>query len=87
MEDQEVSMKDVIKEIVGATLGISATLFVVTYFESSSIANGIFWKVIRKLGIAGLGLATMQIVDKNAQKGVDEYITYYSETYKDIFAK
>jgi len=87
MEDQKVLTKDEFKEIVGATLGISAMLFITAYLESSTIANGIFWKIIRRFGIAGLGLVTMQMVDKCAQKAVDEHVTYYSSTFKDIFTK
>ena len=78
MENEEVLSKDVIKEIVGATLGVSAMMFVVGYLESTSVANGLFWKIIRRLGITGLGLATMQIVDKHTQEYANEQIVYYS---------
>lgn len=78
MENEEVLSKDVIKEIVGATLGVSAMMFVVGYLENTSVANGLFWKIIRRLGITGLGLATMQIVDKHTQEYANEQIVYYS---------
>lgn len=82
MENEKLLTNNELKQIVGATLGVSAMLFVVGYLESTSVANGLFWKIVRRLGITGLGLATMQLVDKYAQEYADEQITYYSSVKK-----
>ncbi len=87
MEDQKLLTKDEFKKIVGGALGVSAMLFVVGYLESGSIASGLFWKIIRRLGIAGIGIATMQIVDKYTQEYIDEYVTCYNETFKSVSEK
>ena len=82
MENEKLLSKDELKEMIGAILGVSSMMFVVGYLESTSVANGIFWKIVRRLGITGLGLATMQIVDKHAQEYADEQIVYYSNKTK-----
>lgn len=76
MEDQKVLTNDEFKELVGSALGVSAMLFVIGYLESSSMANGLLWKVIRRLGISGIGVATMQIVKKYSKEYADEHVTY-----------
>lgn len=78
MEDQKVLSNDEFKELVGSTLGISAMLFVIGYLESSSMANGLLWKVIRRLGITGIGVATMQIVSKYTKEYTDEHVVTYN---------
>lgn len=72
MEDRN----DEFKELVGSAFGVSAMLFVIGYLESSSMANGLLWKVIRRLGISGIGVATMQIVKKYFKEYTDEHVTY-----------
>ena len=70
--DNQVTTKDAVKEIVGTTFGVSAMILVVAYLESTSTATGIFLKIIRRLGIAGIGWATMEIVDAHMQNWTDE---------------
>lgn len=72
--DNQVLTKDEFKQIIGATCGMSAMIFVMAYLESTSRATGIFVKIIRRLGIAGIGWATMEIVDTHMQNWADEVV-------------
>ena len=70
--DDKVLTKDEVKQIIGATFGMSAMIFIMAYLESASTATGIFSKIVRRLGIAGIGWAVLEIVDTHMQNWTDE---------------
>ena len=81
--DDKVLTKDEVKQIVGATVGVSAMIFVMAYLHNASTATGIFSKIVRRLGIAGIGWATMDIVDTHMQNWVDE-AAYTVDSWKSV---